>query len=368
MDWAARQTGESLREVAPRISVKAANRIEAGLLTPAQAEKFAKLVNVPFGFLFFSTPPKERPIPIADFRSVQDAEPLGKDFLDVYDDVVYKQSWYRDYLTATSADKLPFVGKFAGKSLKPKEFANDIRNTLNLSEARLRAVGSSDEAYALLASCSESVGILVFKNGVVGNNTRRPLSASQFRGFAISDPIAPAVFVNGADAKAAWQFTLAHELAHIWLGDTGISQAHPRASQKNEVLCNAVAAEFLVPMESFEKHWALHERLGTPTAIDQLRKHFKVSALVIARRALDRGLITFNQYNEVYVKARNSKGGEGGGDFYRTLGARNGKRFSTMVAELAYSGEIGLREASRLLNTTPTNVMNLYERQKTVSN
>lgn len=357
----------SLREVAPKISAKAANRIEAGLLTPAQAEKFAKLVNVPFGFLFFRTPPKERAIPIADFRSVQDSEPLGKDFLDVYDDVVYKQSWYRDYLVTTSAEKLPFVGKYSGKSVKPKEFANDIRKTLDLSEDRLRAVGSSDEAYALLASCSENVGILVFKNGVVGNNTRRPLSASQFRGFAISDSMAPAVFVNGADAKAAWQFTLAHELAHIWLGDTGISQAHPNASHKNEVLCNAVAAEFLVPMESFDKHWALQENLGALLAIEQLRKHFKVSALVIARRALDRGFITFNQYNEVYAQARNSRGGEGGGDFYRTLGARNGKRFSTMVAELAYSGEIGLREASRLLNTTPTNVINLYERKKTVS-
>lgn len=357
----------SLSEVASKISVRAANRIEAGVLTPTQAEKFAKLVNVPFGFLFFSKPPKERPIPIADFRSVQDAEPLGKDFLDVYDDVVYKQTWYRDYLIAVSAEKLPFVGKFAGKSIKPKEFANDIRNTLNLSETRLRAVGSSDEAYALLASCSEEVGILVFKNGVVGNNTRRPLSASQFRGFAISDSMAPAVFVNGADAKAAWQFTLAHELAHIWLGETGISQAHPRANHKNEVLCNAVAAELLVPKESFEKQWALHEKLGALIAIEQVRKHFKVSALVIARRALDSGLITFKQYNDVYAQARNSKGGEGGGDFYRTLGARNGKRFSTMVAELAYSGEIGLREASRLLNTTPTNVMNLYERQKTVS-
>jgi Zn-dependent peptidase ImmA (M78 family) len=364
LEWAARQTGVSLSDVAPKISVKAANLIEAGRLTPAQAEKFAKLVNVPFGFLFFSTPPKDRPIPIADFRSVQDSEPLGKDFLDVYDDVVYKQSWYRDYLTAESASKLPFVGKFSGKSIKPKEFANDIRKTLDLSEERLRSVSTSDEAYSLLASCAENAGILVFKNGVVGNNTRRPLSVSQFRGFAISDSIAPAVFVNGADAKAAWQFTLAHELAHIWLGDTGISRAHPNADHKSEVLCNAVAAEFLVPMESFDKQWAQSGSLGALLAIEQLRKHFKVSALVIARRALDRGFITFHQYNE----ARNAKSGEGGGDFYRTLGARNGKRFSTMVAELAYSGEIGLREASRLLNTTPTNVMNLYERQKALLN
>lgn len=287
--------------------------------------------------------------------------------MDVYDDVVYKQAWYRDYLVSMSAQKLLFVGRFARKDADPKQVAHDIRRTLGLREGAWRDAASSDEVYSLLAERAESAGILVFKNGVVGNNTRRPLSVTQFRGFVISDPHAPAVFVNGADAKAAWQFTLAHELAHLWLGDSGISKAQPDSTgHKNEVFCNAVAAELLVPAESFTQQWAEVRNEDPLAAIERLRRHFKVSALVIARRALERNLISQRTYSEIYAAARKAQGSDGG-DFYRTLGARNGKRFAQTVASLAHAGDIGLREASRLLNTTPSNVMNFYDRQRSLS-
>src|SRR5699024_3916533 len=102
--------------------------------------------------------------------------------------------------------------------------------------------------------------IWVMRNGVVGNNTHRPLSVQQFRGFAISDPVVPLIFINGKDAKAAQIFTFAHELAHIWLGSTGISNVligetdygvHSALERK----CNKIAAEFLVPEAGFAAQW-----------------------------------------------------------------------------------------------------------------
>ncbi|CAN5409802.1 XRE family transcriptional regulator [soil metagenome] len=340
-------------------------QILEGKLTPKQAERFAQTVNVPFGYLFFEAPPERRAMPIADFRSVQEREPLGQEFFDVYDDVVYKQSWFSDYKRGIAASPLSFVGRF-NKNSTAMDLAADMRVTLKLSSDAMRATQSTDDLYALVVKKAEDLGALVFKNGVVGNNTRRRLPVSQFRGFAIIDKFAPAVFVNGADAKAAWVFTLLHELAHVWLGASGVSDAAPKPNDPTEVLCNAAAAEVLVPAKEFSRAWNEQALLDSSERIDVLRRRFKVSTLVIARRALDHGVITRELYNSIYAAARKAGSASSGGDFYATLGARNGKRFADAVSTLAQSGDLGLRQAGRLLNTTPSNVLNYYDRRHAV--
>uniref|UniRef100_UPI0035B26F88 ImmA/IrrE family metallo-endopeptidase n=1 Tax=Hylemonella sp. TaxID=2066020 RepID=UPI0035B26F88 len=362
LEWAAGQAGATLHEVASKVSARRYELIEQGQLTPTQAEKFARIVNVPFGYLFFTEPPVQRPLPIADLRTVQDREPLGQEFFETYDDIVYKQEWFVDYLTRVGAEPLPFVGSFEGTREQIPAIAADMRQKLGLTSEILRAAKNKDELFSLIAERVEAAGILVFKNGVVGNNTRRGLPVAQFRGFAIVDPLAPAVFVNGADAKAAWVFTLLHEVAHIWIGESGVSDAAPGSSAITEVVCNAVAAEILVPLGEFIPRWSALESLPVPARIEALRRDFKVSGLVIARRALDQGLISLELYREIYAAARKAGTESSGGDFYRTLGARNGKRFARTVADLAYAGDIGLRQAGRLLNTTPSNVLNYRDR------
>lgn len=368
LDWAAAQAGQSLYQCAVKISKASAEKIQGGILTNAQVVKFAKSTGVPLGYLFLDEPPAPRQLPVADFRTVQYAHPLGRDFFETFDDIEFKQSWYREMLLSAGAEPKPFVGRYSGKQ-RPEHIkvAQDIRATLGFSDSDLATLRNADELFSLLTRKCEAIGILVFKNGVVGNNTRRSLDVGEFRGFALADDIAPVVFVNGADAPAAWVFTLAHELGHIWLGDSGVSDAAPTADNLTERFCNAVAAEVLVPSPAFIDLWHSNKHLHLDDRIDAGRKNFKVSSLVIARRALELKLIDRQDYQQIYEETRRKQKSGGGGDFYRTLAARNSRKFSYEVANLAMSGSITLGQAGRLLNTNPNNVVKFYAKQNPIS-
>lgn len=184
----------------------------------------------------------------------------------------------------------------------------------------------------------------------------------EFRGFAVSDPLAPVIFINIADAPTARVFTLIHELAHLWIGSSGVSSVVPSSSRKDEVFCNAVAGDFLVPEGQFRPVWrAVENWVGM---LPQLAATFHVSRLVIARRACDLGLISTVAYNEYYRAEletfREKKGS--GGSFYRSAGARNSKRFSRAVISETLSGRLLLRDAGKLLGVQPSKIRTYAEK------
>lgn len=370
LEWAASQVGGTVWEIARKISKRNTEKIVEGSLSGPQAIKFARLTGTPFGYLFLPTPPESRTAPIADFRTVQSAKKpqLSKNFFDTYDDIDYKQSWYRDFLKESGSEPLAFVGRFKANADVHK-VAADMRTTMNISFKDFAGLRNATEVFSMLTSKAEAIGVLVFKNSIVGANGNRPLSVDEFRGFVLSDRLAPAIFINGADAPAAWVFTLAHELAHLWIGDSGISDAAVNSENRHERVCNAIAAEFLVPQSSFLDVW--NNKQGDEDAkLELTRAVFKVSSLVIARRALDLGLISKDKYFSVYEEARHHAAkpkGEGGGDYYRTLAVRNSKRFTNRIARLAASGAISFRDAGQLLNTNPNNVMTYYAKHLALS-
>jgi Zn-dependent peptidase ImmA (M78 family) len=200
------------------------------------------------------------------------------------------------------------------------------------------------------------------RSGIVGNNTRRKLDVGEFRGFAISDSLAPVVFINSADAPAARLFTLVHELAHLWLGSSGISNAAPASTRREEIFCNAVAGEFLAPREAFIGQWEASVS-DLPLRLSELAARFHVSTLVIARRALDLGLIDSATYSEHYRAAleRFRQLHSGGGNFYRNAGAKNSTRFARAVIAEALGGRLLMRDAARLLGVQPAKIKEFAE-------
>lgn len=222
--------------------------------TLKQIEKFAADTHTPFGLLFLPEPPVED-LPLPDMRTMRDAglRQPSADLLGTIYLCQRRQDWYRDEALNSGATPLGFVGS-ATLSTPVEEVAARIRSSLRLDE---RSVTSWSDAVTDLIERADSMGILVMVNGIVGADTHRKLDPEEFRGFALADDIAPLIFVNGSDTKAAQVFTLVHELAHLWLGHSALSDAtaDTRGDRAEEHWCNQVAAEVLVPLSSLRAEW-----------------------------------------------------------------------------------------------------------------
>lgn len=230
-----------------------------------------------------------------------------------------------------------------------------IREGLKLGSNERAAARTWDDALRLMFAHAEDMGVLIMRSGVVGNNTHRRLSVEEFRGFTLSDDYAPLIFINSADSKSAQMFTLAHELVHVWLGQSGVSNpiALTTGGAGIERFCNAVAAEILMPMSEVKGGWQNDKEPGE--AITELTKRFKVSRLVATRRAHDAGFISRDEMREMYhaeEKRLNEIVHSAGGDFYRTQGSRLGRRFPTAIVESTLEGKTLYREAFQLLGVT----------------
>jgi len=225
--------------------------------TLKQLESFAQATHTPVGYLFLPEPPVER-VPIPDFRTMGN-ERLRRPSADLLDTVYLcqqRQEWYRDFARTEGEAPLPFVGSVSLTS-DIEETAARICGALGFDLEERRRTPTWTEALRRFIGQADELGVLVMVSGVVGSNNRRKLNPEEFRGFALADPLAPLVFVNGADTKAAQMFTLAHELAHIWLGQSALSDVAPvySPSHATEIWCNQVAAEFLVPLAVFREEY-----------------------------------------------------------------------------------------------------------------
>ncbi len=315
-------------------------------------EDFAKATRAPVGYFFLPEPPEER-LPVADFRTVADTSQArpSPDLLDTLHMMQRRQAWLREALVAEEADPLVFAGS-ARLTDEPTAVGHEMRRALGLEGGWASEVRSWQDAVSELRRAIERLGVMAVINGVVGNNTHRPLSVEEFRGFALADPHAPLIFVNGADAKSAQMFTLAHELAHIWLGEAGLSGFEFLLPGGTDVedWCNQAAAEFLAPALEVRARWEETKRAAD--RFGALARVFKVSPVVAARRTLDLGLISrseFFDFYQDYVGSERGRGAvSGGGDFCNNQNTRVGELFATHVLHAAMEGRMRpVRRAAR---------------------
>ncbi|MFN7547384.1 MAG: ImmA/IrrE family metallo-endopeptidase, partial [Pseudomonadota bacterium] len=323
---------------------------ETGARQPTlrQLEQYAQATHAPVGYFFLPAPPQES-LPIPDFRTLGLGVPrVSANLLDVVYACQSRQAWYRDEALVNGETPLPFIGSVRLQS-EPPAVAERIRRALGFSVIERAACPTWAEALRLFIAQAEAAGVMVMVSGVVMNNNARHLDVREFRGFALADPLAPLVFINGADSKAAQMFTLVHELCHLWLGQSAVSDGDPTTNVATERFCNAVAAETLAPASEFRAAW--DPAFPLPELTARLARLFKVSTLVVLIRAREAGLLADDVFEAVYAAERDrvgeidARGGGDGGDFYNTQNARLGGRFAAAVISSALEGRTPYTEA-----------------------
>lgn len=369
--WARERAGFAVSEIAKKLDLKQ-EKVEAwekGDKKPTfrQAQRFADKTYIPFGYLFLNEPPKEE-LPIPDLRTIGD-HPIGEFSLALKDTIrgsFERLEWYKDFCREQEIPRVNWIG-----STSINEFKSAVTNLNNLlSNAIGQRPREFHNYYAELRKEIEDLGVLVMRNSVVESNTHRPLNRDEFRGFAISDDYAPVIFINAADTPQAQIFTLMHEFVHLLINESGVSDLSHRNENKIEKFCNRVAAEFLVPTNEFTQLW--NNNLDDwKHNLPELASHFHVSHWVIARRALETGFISEQQYWEHYSKIlaalkkdkEKQKEKDGGPTYYRMVNTRYSKRLANAVASEALSGRMLLRDAQRFIGIHPSKLKSFAKKE-----
>lgn len=350
--WACERAGFAVADLEHKFPRLAAWERGEQQPTLKQAEAFAKTTHTPIGYLFLPEPPVEQ-VPIPDFRTM-DNEHVGHPSPDLLETIYIcqqRREWFRDYARSVGEKPFPFVGSASVRDDIVKTAAS-IREALGFDVNERRRMPTWTDALRHFIGQADELGILVMCNGVVHNNNYRHLDPREFRGFAIADNLAPLIFINGADTKAAQMFTLAHELAHIWIGQSALSDSQPDLVPQQDVerWCNRVAAELLVPLATLREIY--NDSAAVKDETSRLARFFKVSTLVILCRIYDAGKFDHKEFRKAYdeelERLRAIPRGTGG-NFYLTQAARVSKRFAAALVTSTLEGQTLYRDAFRML-------------------
>ena len=339
-----------------------------------QIEKVSKATSIPLGYFFLQTPPVED-LSLVEYRTIDSIElhNPSRNLIDTMHNMDQVQEWMRNQLISEGASPLQFVG-----CMKSEEnydiFSQKVRDLLGIQLEWQKSVQSAEDAFKIIREQISNIGVVVMMSGIVENNTHRPLSTEEFRAFSIVDDYAPLIFINSNDSVNGKLFSLLHEFAHICIGENSLFNDRYNTGKQikgNETICNAVAAEILVPQKLFIKEWssAIKEETAE-SAIETLARRFKSGITVIARKAYDNNFIDRNLYYKIaqravqmYKESRKKKKEQRktGGDFYRTAASRTDRRFFKMLLGSVQEGATLYSDAFRLTNTNRSTFANLAD-------
>ena len=364
--WALERSNKSVDGLSTKPALKRLQKWlnNDGRPTLLQLEVFADATYTPFGYLLLSEPPDDPPSPIPHFRTMDNGKPRKRS-INLEDTIKLterRQEWIREYLIEVGAEPLPFVNSCTIDG-DPIKVADNIRSTLDLPEKWVSSSTKEDVDWRTLRDKIENRRIFLSRTSMVRHHYTRRLDPEEFRGFVLVDDYAPFIFVNSADYPGAQLFTLAHELAHVWVGESAsfdLRKLNP-ANNQLERACNKIAAELLVPTHAATRQWNEFKTSDDPYRA--MARRFGVSKIVAARRALDTNCISQDQFDVFYDdykqreddwKAEQKRTKKSGGPAPDKTGpAYISPRFLNILTAAVGEGRILYREAYSLTDLSP---------------
>jgi len=338
-----------------------------------QIMKISSEMQIPFGYFFLKTPPIEENH-LLEYRTTGSIKPekASRNLIDTISQMEKIQDWMHDYLISENFDKIECVGSLKNET-NIIYIAKTIKQKLNLSDNWLSEQKKQSEGFNKLKKAINNLGILVMTNGIVGSNTKRVLDINEFRAFTMIDSYAPLIFINNRDSQNGKLFSLTHELIHIFLGKDSlynIKKDNISLISKTETLCNAVAAEILLPQHLFIKAWKLIDN-DTNFKISSIATKYRCSSIVVARKALENNFINNHEYQKITKecikkyyeqKEKEKKDKEPSPIYYPTMAARIDHSFFMALFTSVQEGKTLYSDAFRLTNTNRVTFNKLNEK------
>jgi Zn-dependent peptidase ImmA (M78 family)/transcriptional regulator with XRE-family HTH domain len=383
LKWARKTAGLSLAEAAEKLGLKDTpkataveklQKLEAGDGDPGQTflRKAVAAYRRPLVTFYLPAPPK-RGERAEDFRT-QAGTVTARDnaTLDaLVRDVRARQEILREALedSEDGAERLPFV-ESARVTDAPASLAARIRSALGVTEDQQRQCKDARQLFALLRAAAERAGIYVLLLGDVGSH-HSDIGEDVFRGFALADELAPFVVINDNDAEAARPFTLLHELAHIWIGVSGVSG--PLRDVPDNVVerfCNDTASRFLLPPDAIADFAGL-QTAGfddVNAAVTRLAGLWHVSEPAVAYRFAQEGWIARTVASSLFAmfaerwrrqkerEKQNRKPDDTGPSFYTVRRHRLGAGLLDTVRRALQEETLTYTRAGKILGVGPASV------------
>lgn len=383
--WARETAGLDLETAARKIALNSARgmsggqrlaEIEAGETVPSAAllRRIADKYRRPI--LTFYLPKVPAPPQLGqDFRTLPDQGDESNVLLaTLLRDVKARQALVRETLEEDDdALEVELVGSAQGIRASAELSAAIVR-AIDFDRAAYRAHTKAEEAFAYLRTLVEAKGVFVLLAGDCGHWSTA-IEVGIFRGFAIADRLAPFIVINDQDAKSAWSFTLLHELAHLLVGETGVSGGTPAAGL--EQLCNDAAAAVLVDRaEMVDLRRLLRKGDGDINVIEMFANQARISQSMVAYQLFRVGAIDERRWTElrdtfrrlwVTQKGREreqNRGKDGGPNWYVVRRHRLGSAILAVARQGMADGSLTPTRAARMLGVKPMNVYPLLAQQR----